>query len=798
MTLSMLGAARWDFRFVYPAEWLLLWLLAAAAGAWLLYRRDGSSLSKGTRLLLAGLRACSLGLVLSLLFEPVLATLHSKSQEAVVAVLVDTSKSMTMPANEYQDPADRLAAGRLAGLVDASVKEIKAGTLPPQTEAALKALTRLQTVEGILNDRDLAFLKRLEALHTVKLYAFDAGAVPVAASSAAAVRMPPAEGNSSRLGDALRRIQGEWHNRLAGIVLMTDGRSNAGEDPEVSAKALADRKPPVPVYAVGIGESAAARDVALGNLLAPAMAIRGGDDIRFQARLTATGFEGQRATVTLSRGDTEVKRTEIVLPKDGEDLPVALVYKPGEEGSFSFRMAVLPVEGELVTENNSVVQTVKVVSGKIRVCYLDERPRWEYRKLVNFLKRNAETYASSCLLFSATDDFKQEGTHKISRFYRDYKELAESTDVLILGDVDPAHFNAIQMDAIVKFCETGGGVIFESGEESMPSAYHNTPLGAKLMPMRPASENWERRIWLEAITETFRMKLSTRGEAHPLMRILEQEEENRRYWEELQGQYWFFPIEQLKPVAVPLAVHPVRKNRQGEPYPLAVTMNFGRGQIFFLAFDSTWRWSYMDPGDSSFQRFWAKAIQQLGSNRMKAGSEHAMVSTDHTDYAQGDRVLIRASVLDANYDPVKQDSVKVTVLGPDRLPQGVSLSRNSDSGDFEGTWTANRPGDHEVTLDPASVQGVSSGRTPFTVRTVTAEFQDPRMDRGALERIAQLTGGAFYTPRDLTGLVERIAARSEDLVTEERRPLWDHPATLCLLVALLCAEWILRKWLRLI
>ena len=788
----MLTAAHWDFRFIYPAEWLLLWVLAEAAGAWVLYRRDGSSLSRGMRLLLAALRAASLGLVLALLFEPVLARLRSRSQEAVVAVLVDTSKSMSMPANEYQDPADRMAAGRLAGLVDASAK---AGSLPPQAEAALKALTRQQTAEGILNSAELNLLKRLSEIHRVKLYAFDAGEVPV--PSASPVHLPPAEGNSTRLGDALRRIQGELRGQLAGVILLTDGRTNAGEDPEVSAKALADQKPPVPVYAVGIGEAAAPKDIALGNLTAPAMAIRGGDAIGFRARLTATGFEGQRAVVTLSRGDTEVDRKEVVLPKDGEDLDVALSHKPDQEGTFSYRMAVEPVPGELVPSNNAVAQTVKVVTDKMKVCYLDERPRWEYRKLMNFLKRNDRLYASSCLLFSANDDFRQEGSRPISRFYRDYKELAESTDVLILGDVDPSHLSLAQMEAIVRFCEAGGGVIFEAGEENMPSAWRNTPL-AKLLPMRQAAENWDRKVWLEAITESFTLKLTARGEEHPLLRMQDQADENRRYWGSLQGQYWFFPIEQLKPLAVPLAVHPVRKNRQGEPYPLAVTMNYGRGQTVFLAFDSTWRWSYLDPGDSCFHRFWGKLIQQLGSNRMMAGTDHAMVSTDHTDYALGDRVLIRASVVDASYEPMKQDTVKVLIQGPDHLPQAASLARNPDSGDFEGSWTAARQGEHEIWLDPASAQGVESRKSPFTVRAVTAEFQDPRMDKASLERIAELTHGAFYTPRDLSRLVEGIQARSETLVTEERRPLRDHPAWLCLLVALLCAEWILRKWMRLI
>ena len=83
------------------------------------------------------------------------------------------------------------------------------------------------------------------------------------------------------------------------------------------------------------------------------------------------------------------------------------------------------------------------------------------------------------------------------------------------------------------------------------------------------------------------------------------------------------------------------------------------------------------------------------------------------------------------------------------------------------------------------------------MKAVTA-FQERRRDRKALERVAGITGGRFFTLKDLKGLPAQIEARSDVLVTEEKRPLWDAPWVLCLLVGLLSMEWILRKWARLI
>ncbi len=796
----LLLAARWEFRFLREADWLAVWILAIAAGAWLLYRREGAGIPRWTRMLLAGLRATAMALVVALLFEPVLATVKSRARESTVAVLVDTSRSMGITANEYLDPEDLLAAGRLAGILDDSAK---AASLAPEAAARLRALTRAQTAEAVLNGRpqgEESLLKRLAEIHQVKLYTFDVGTAALGSEGPqGTVHLPAPEGNASRVGDALRKVLADFRGQpLAAVLLLTDGKTNAGEDPEVSAKALADLKLPVPVYAIGIGEASPPKDIALANLAANPVAIKGGDPMVFRARLTATGFEGQPATVTLLKDDQEVDTQQVALPADGQEVSVSLTHRPEAEGVFQYRMAVKEAPGELVTDNNALTQAVKVIAEKVKVCFVDERPRWDYRKLKNFLVRNHRLYASSCLLFSADPNFPQEGSKPIAEFYKDYRELAEAADVLVIGDVDPVHFTLPQMEAIVRFCESGGGVIFEAGEEFMPSGYRNTPL-AKLMPLRSAAENWDRRIWLEALKELFTLKLTARGEDNPLTQLLDAPgEENRRYWEGLSGQYWFFPLEQIKPLSVALAVHPVRKNREGEPYPLMAVTRYGAGQSLFLAFDSTWRWSYGDPNESAFTRFWGRVIQHMASNRLLAGTNRATVSTDRTEYALGDRVFILARVVDADFNPLNQDTVRVLVQGRDQTPQPAVLTRNPASGEFEGTWAAGRQGNHEIWLDPQSAGGIESRRVAFGVRAVTAEFQEPRMDRQALERIAEITGGRFYTPKDDLGeMVKRIETRSEAFTTEEKQPLWSTPMALLILTGLLCAEWILRKWLRL-
>ncbi len=87
---------RGEFLFAsgWPA-WLLLVLIAAAAGALYLDSRRRRGVVTGRRLLgVWGLQATFAALILVLLWQPALGLRALRAQENVVAVLIDTSGSM--------------------------------------------------------------------------------------------------------------------------------------------------------------------------------------------------------------------------------------------------------------------------------------------------------------------------------------------------------------------------------------------------------------------------------------------------------------------------------------------------------------------------------------------------------------------------------------------------------------------------------------------------------------------------------------------------------------------------------
>jgi hypothetical protein len=74
-----------------------------------------------------------------------------------------------------------------------------------------------------------------------------------------------------------------------------------------------------------------------------------------------------------------------------------------------------------------------------------------------------------------------------------------------------------------------------------------------------------------------------------------------------------------------------------------------------------------------------------------------------------------------------------------------------------------------------------------------AEFFDAAMRAPLLNRIAEETGGRFFTPSNAASLPEAVSYSGRGVTVVEERDLWDMPAVFLLLVGLIGAEWAYRR-----
>jgi hypothetical protein len=133
------------------------------------------------------------------------------------------------------------------------------------------------------------------------------------------------------------------------------------------------------------------------------------------------------------------------------------------------------------------------------------------------------------------------------------------------------------------------------------------------------------------------------------------------------------------------------------------------------------------------------------------------------------------------------------------FPAGQELkSEAAQPGHYTSNFRASIPGRYQIRV---AVPGIEQAlATTVEVSMPQLEQLNPQQNRALLTRIADETGGRYFTLEEAAaGLPQffNTSAAQSVPVDERLRTLWDRLWLLYLMVALLSAEWLTRKLLKL-
>jgi hypothetical protein len=159
-------------------------------------------------------------------------------------------------------------------------------------------------------------------------------------------------------------------------------------------------------------------------------------------------------------------------------------------------------------------------------------------------------------------------------------------------------------------------------------------------------------------------------------------------------------------------------------------------------------------------------------------------------------VSLNATVDDASYEEINTSQVSAWITDPDEEFIEVPLDWTADEdGEYAASFTPRKEGLYEVRIEAtagAELQG--SDTAYFRVTPSDAEYYDSTMREPLLRRVAEETGGRFYTTDTvLDRLVDDIQTVGGGVTVIEEKDLWDMPALLFLFFVLLLGEWGYRR-----
>ncbi len=659
-----------------------------------------------------------------------------KPQQNIIAVVVDDSRSMAL-----KDGSD----------------------------------TRAMEACNLLDD---ALLKSLDGRFQVRLYRLGAGVERIHSTDELQANQA-----STQIGKGLRQLADEAATLPIGaVVLVSDGADNSGGVDLATISEL--RRRHLPVSTVGIGKTELSKDIELDGLDVPAKALEGS---RLQALVTIrqNGFSGQRARINLVGGAGVVASREITL-KDAPEQVETLEFNAGKSGTRTVEVRLEPLPGETNVENNRLSRAIAVDGKKRRLLYVEGEPRWEFKFIRRALDDDPAIQIVSMLRTTQNKIYRQ-GIAKPNELEEGFPSKPEDLfeyEGIILGSVEEGFFTPAQAQMIKDFVDSrGGGLLFLGGRWSLADGGYNVPPFADLLPVQlPARKDTFQRSFVAA-------ELTDAGRKSLLCRIDEDADKSGRHWEILPYLANYQDAGTPKPGAVVLA----KVDAGGARLPLLVTENFGRGRTAVFATGGSWRWRMQQPvGDVSQETFWRQMLRWVAG----ATPSRVVASTPNAQLEDDGHVQLRAEVRDSKYLPAGDADVEANVIGPDGSSQLVPLRPEPlTRGVYSAEWNAPKAGSY-IAEFTAHSGNKALGKDVLTFRREdgVAENFHREQNRELLQKVAEETGGRYYTPKEAAKRLSKEVAYSEAGITSrETKDLWDMPAVFLLVLGLKSAEWLLRR-----
>jgi hypothetical protein len=118
----------------------------------------------------------------------------------------------------------------------------------------------------------------------------------------------------------------------------------------------------------------------------------------------------------------------------------------------------------------------------------------------------------------------------------------------------------------------------------------------------------------------------------------------------------------------------------------------------------------------------------------------------------------------------------------------------SENGEYRGTFVPEEAGLYRINATAVRDQkDLGSSTIHARAAAGDSEYFDAPMRASLLTRIAEETGGRFFTPANVAQLPEAISYSGRGVTVVEERDLWDMPILLMAILALIAADWGYRR-----
>ena len=463
------------------------------------------------------------------------------------------------------------------------------------------------------------------------------------------------------------------------------------------------------------------------------------------AVVTQTGYAGETVSLDVEDEGRIVGSQEVKLPEDGEPAAVRVRFTASDAGPRVFRFRIAPRPGELVTQNNVREALIDVADRREQILYYEGEPRPEMAFL-NRAVHDDKNLSVVTLQRTADNKFLRflevDNPDQLAAGFPKTREELFAYRGLMLGSVEAGAFTGDQLRMISEFVERRGGGLLVLG-------------GAAVVRRRRLCRNARRRCPAGHTRTAGESGRATSGRSPPRQADAGGRSARRdpdradrirlaARWKDMPVLTSVNSITAVKPGATVLLSGSDGRKEQ----VVLAWQRYGRGKALAFPVQDSWHWQMdvkMSLEDQTHENYWRQLLRWLVDGVPTPVDVHTL--TDRVE--PGEPVTLVADVVDGTFVEVNDARVVAQVTGPTGETSEVPMQ-----------WTGERNGQYRATFATGEWDvfgaggGVAGGEADRDAGAPTsalapgdAEYFDATMHAQRLQRIAEDTGGRFYTPR---------------------------------------------------
>jgi hypothetical protein len=236
------------------------------------------------------------------------------------------------------------------------------------------------------------------------------------------------------------------------------------------------------------------------------------------------------------------------------------------------------------------------------------------------------------------------------------------------------------------------------------------------------------------------------------------------------------------------------ETESGESRIVLASQRYGRGRVIALPVQDSWLWQMhadVPLDDRSHETFWQQLLRWLVSGV----PDRVTVTPLQDRVGLGEAAALRAEIVDSAFLRVNGAEAHARVLSPSGEERQIPMEWVVDrDGTYHATFSPGEPGLHTVAVEARRGEiMIGEGLGYVYAAEPVDEYFDAELRAVTLRRLADETGGRYYTPEQAGKLVEDVRYTRSGMTVREELDLWDMPAVFLVLVGLVGAEWAYRR-----